>query len=94
MKKYITLCLIIHSTSLFSQDYHYWSEQYGAESNLMGGAVIAGVQDNSAVFYNPGAVGFIENGMLGDINNVMTGVDHGIALILGYTFFFSQLIPE
>lgn len=39
---------------------HYWSQQYGADNTLMGGAVVAGVTDNSAMFYNPGRLGFIE----------------------------------
>ncbi len=61
MKKLIFVILFsLLNGFAFCQDYHYWSEQFGAESHLMGGAVVAGVRDNSAIFYNPGAVGFIE----------------------------------
>ena len=61
MKRSILLAILFISVfPVFCQDYHYWSEQFGAESHLMGGAVVAGVRDNSAIFYNPGAVGFIE----------------------------------
>jgi hypothetical protein len=42
------------------QDSHYWSEQYGARSMLLCGAVIGGVNDMSAVFYNPGALGYLD----------------------------------
>ena len=42
-----------------SQDHHYWTQQFGSRSALMGGAVIGGVRDTSAGFYNPGALGFI-----------------------------------
>jgi len=38
---------------------HYWNQQYGATNTLCGGAEVAGVRDNSALFYNPGAMGFI-----------------------------------
>ena len=40
------------------QDYHYWSEQYGGEASLLGGAALAGMGDNSSVFYNPAAMAF------------------------------------
>lgn len=41
------------------QDNHYWSQQYGARTSMLAGSVVAGVRDNSAVYYNPGAAGFI-----------------------------------
>jgi len=56
--------ILIFSASFFvpgfSQDDHYWAQQYGAVSTLMGGAVVGGVRDNSAIFYNPGALSFIK----------------------------------
>jgi len=39
-----------------AQDSHYWSIQYGAVAQLLGGQVIGGVPDLSATFYNPGAL--------------------------------------
>ncbi len=41
---------------LSAQDSHYWSEQYGTRSALLGGAMIGSVRDLSAVYYNPGAL--------------------------------------
>ena len=57
---FFILLLIPWINQLFSQDNHYWSQQYGAVSSLMGGAMIAGVRDNSASYYNPGAITFVE----------------------------------
>ncbi len=51
-------CLFITYFST-AQD-HYWSQQYGGQAILMGGTSVAGVNDNSALFYNPGAIGFID----------------------------------
>ncbi|MCU0347082.1 MAG: hypothetical protein MUC59_09060 [Saprospiraceae bacterium] len=38
-------------------DDHYWTHQYGAKGLLLNGAVIASTEDETAVFYNPGALG-------------------------------------
>lgn len=48
-------------TSINAQENHYWAQQFGARSSLLGGAVIGGVRDNSAIFYNPAAIAFIEH---------------------------------
>lgn len=49
---------------------HYWSQQYGAAATLSGGAEIAGVRDNTALFYNPGAMGLIESNKISISANV------------------------
>ncbi|MCP9200504.1 hypothetical protein MKO06_11325 [Gramella sp. GC03-9] len=47
--------------SLAAQDSHYWSQQFGTRSALLSGAVLGGANDNSMIFYNPGALGYLEN---------------------------------
>ncbi len=43
---------------IFAQtDAHYWTSQYGSKGLLLNGAVIASTDDETAVFYNPGALG-------------------------------------
>ncbi len=44
----------------FSQD-HYWSQQYGGQATLSGGTAVSGARDNSAIYYNPGSIGFIDS---------------------------------
>lgn len=51
--------LIFFSQPALSQDHHYWGQQFGSRSALMGGAVVGGVRDTSAGFYNPAALGFV-----------------------------------
>jgi hypothetical protein len=53
-----------------AQDDHYWSQQYGAESTLLGGAMVGGASDNSAIYYNPGSLAFISNPSLSIDANV------------------------
>jgi len=55
----ITFSILCFSYPVLSQDHHYWTQQFGSRSALMSGAVVAGVRDTSAGFYNPGALGFI-----------------------------------
>ena len=42
-----------------AQDTHYWTDQYGPRAMMLGGLVIGSVDDMSATFYNPGALGYI-----------------------------------
>ena len=52
---FVTICTVQ------AQDAHYWQFQFGSKSTLLGGAVIGSVDDISAVFYNPGALGIIDD---------------------------------
>lgn len=56
--------VMICSFTVSAQDHHYWTHQFGSRSILMGGAVVGGVRDTSAGFYNPGALGFVDNDSL------------------------------
>jgi hypothetical protein len=62
--------LFLCNPAITAQDDHYWSQQYGAESTLMGGAMVGGAEDNSAIYYNPGALSFIVNPSLSVDANV------------------------
>lgn len=43
-----------------AQDYHHWSEQFGARASFLGGAAAAGLGDNATVYYNSAAMSFVE----------------------------------
>jgi hypothetical protein len=66
----LMLVLFCFTSPVISQDDHYWSQQYGAESTLLGGAMTGGTNDNSAVYYNPASLAFITNPSLSIDANV------------------------
>ena len=78
----LTFVLVIFSQPVFSQDHHYWSQQFGSRSVLMSGAVVGGVRDTSAGFYNPGALGFVDQPSLSVSANAYQleslSIDNGI----------------
>ena len=60
MKFLFAFVLLISCYSSIAQDTHYWALQFGTRSSLMGGAVVGRVKDNSAIFYNPACLAFID----------------------------------
>ncbi len=95
------LCFLVHP--VISQN-NYWSQQYGSRSSLMGGAVVGGVQDNSALYYNPGGIAYIDSAHLNvsanaygmDYMQLKNGAGRDIDLtslkILVYPQFISGLV--
>ncbi len=47
-----------------AQDTQYWTQQFGSRTALLSGAVVGGSDDNTMVYYNPGALGFLDNSSL------------------------------
>ena len=57
----VTAASAIASAGASGQDAHYWSQQYGTKSTLLGGAVIGSVDDLSATYYNPAALALVDD---------------------------------
>jgi hypothetical protein len=53
-----------------AQDAHYWTQQYGNQARLLGGAVIGSASDVSAVYYNPGRLALVDDAQLVLAGNV------------------------
>lgn len=64
--KTISLFLLLTGVAAgcLAQDTHYWTQQFGTRSALLGGAVVGGDHDNTAVYYNPGILGFTDTGSI------------------------------
>jgi hypothetical protein len=92
--------LLAYTVPVRSQDDHYWSQQYGAESTLLGGAMVGGAGDNSAVYYNPGALAFITNPSLSidanvyrmDKTLITDGAGNGVNLNSAQISIYPQII--
>lgn len=57
MRSLLAIAIAVMSiSSLWAQDSHYWTNQYGTQSWLLGGAVVGSTTDLSSTFYNPGAL--------------------------------------
>ena len=59
-----SIFLFLIQLPVISQESHYWAQQQGSISTLMGGASVASVRDNSSIFYNPGGIVFNESSSL------------------------------
>lgn len=59
----------MHCSALTAQN-TYWTQQFGAKASLMGGAVVGGVKDNSAIYYNPAGIGGIDSSSINISANV------------------------
>ena len=60
--RFIILAMhVLMITQGFGQDTHFWTQQFGSRSALLGGAVVGGVRDNSAAYYNPGALAQVDS---------------------------------
>ena len=78
----------------------YWAQQYGAQSALLGGAVIAGTENNSALYYNPALLARIENGHLSvsanaygfEFAKLKNGAGTGLDLTSFQTLIYPQII--
>lgn len=68
MKRHIfiilTSILFFGSINIVAQDTHYWAKQYGTYGELLGGAVVGGISDLSATYYNPGSMAFTTDSAL------------------------------
>jgi hypothetical protein len=97
--RYFFLFFVLFSWKLNAQ-YNYNTQQFGAKSTLLGAAVVAGVSDNSALFYNPSALAFIEQPSLTisanvyqlDIVNLENGAGEGLDMKSVRPVIYPQLI--
>ena len=70
MRQEIFFAVLLAAAPCAAQDTHYWSQAFGTRAALLGGAVVGGDRDNTAVYYNPGALGFSDTGSISVSGNL------------------------
>ena len=77
---------------------HYQSTQVGARSTMLGGAVVGYVRDNSAVYYNPSGLAYIENSSLSVIGDAFSleylYENHGAGPDVGLRSITAEATPQ
>ena len=58
---FFLLVFLFQGLGALAQESNYANYEVGSKATMLGGSVVAGVDNISAVFYNPGALSFIEN---------------------------------
>lgn len=102
MKHILLFALLFSSPILLiaQGDTHYWSIQFGARSSFLGGSVIAGLDDNSAVYYNPANLAFIKQSTVSlsasvyKYDNILigNGAGQGVDLLSQKISLYQQMI--
>ena len=89
MRAYLLSFVLLISFSIANaQENHYWTQQVGSIPGMIGGAATANSNDNSAIYYNPGSLAFVESSSLTLVGgayfvnslNIDNGAGTGIAL--------------
>lgn len=61
-KVYGTVLGVFVTLAAFAQvNSHYWSHQYGSRGLLLNGSIIASVNDETAIYYNPGSMAMTDD---------------------------------
>ncbi len=60
IQKLSILILFLSTVTISSQETHYWFHNFGAVSSIKGGIEVGGIRNVAAIYYNPGALAFIE----------------------------------
>ncbi|MCK5782739.1 MAG: hypothetical protein KAH10_09135 [Flavobacteriales bacterium] len=92
--------MLAFSQNAIAQQDNLWTTEFGSRSALVGGAVTASVRDNSAIFYNPGRLGFMKHSNIGLSANIASmyttyikdGGGDGINLYHPYFKFVPQFL--
>ena len=100
MFRQFTLAILTLTFVVSKAQNHYWSQQYGAVPTLTGGTAVAGTPDNSCLYYNPGAAGFIDSPKISascnlygfESVNLKNGAGEGIDLKSFRLNIFPQII--
>jgi long-chain fatty acid transport protein len=90
------ICILLLSSSAFSDDYHYRNILVGEQASGLGGAYVAIADDPSGIYYNPAGIVFgMENYFSLSANAYMQNSRKYQSVIAGqdYNYTSSNLVP-
>lgn len=83
---------------VLAQESNYSNYEVGSKATMLGGAVTAGIDNISTMFYNPGALSFIENSSLSlETASLFSGslsIDNGAGQNINISSSFLDVIPS
>jgi hypothetical protein len=92
------LSMALQPFEIIAQESNYSNYEVGAKATMLGGSVVAGVDNISAVYYNPGALSFIENSSLTLETSTLFGgslnIENGAGRNLNIKSSFFDVIPS
>jgi hypothetical protein len=90
--------LVLQGILGFSQESNYANYEVGSKSTMLGGAVVAGIDNISSAYYNPGALSFINNSSVSlETSTLFTGglnIKNGAGRDIDIRSSFFDVIPS
>ena len=90
--------LVIRITNGFCQESNYANYEVGSKATMLGGAVVAGIDNISSAYYNPGALAFIDNSSVSlETSTLFTGrlnIKNGAGQGIDVKSSFFDVIPS
>lgn len=94
----LLLLFLFQGFEVKAQESNYSNYEVGSKATMLGGSVIAGVDNISAVFYNPGALSFIQNSSVTLETSTMFGgnlqIKNGAGNTIDIKSSFFDVIPS
>ena len=94
----LIILLTLHSLNVFGQESNYANYDVGANATMLGGAVVAGIDNISSAYYNPGALPFIKRSSVSlETSSLFTGrlnITNGAGENINIKSSFFDVIPS
>jgi long-subunit fatty acid transport protein len=95
---FFLVTLILNIDLVLAQESNYSNYEVGSKATMLGGSVTAGINDISSIYYNPGALSFIENSSVSLETATLFGsglkIENGAGQDINIKSNFLDIIPS